>query len=85
MLMRGRWEVTDEKWAAVEPVLRPPLRATEVGLGTRGVPCWTAYSGFWAPRRSGVSGPRNIRRSRPATADSNSRRRVLQQNIVNEA
>ena len=29
--MRGRWELTDEQWAVVEPVLRPARRADNRG------------------------------------------------------
>jgi transposase len=29
--MRGRWELTDEQWAIVEPILRPQRRADKRG------------------------------------------------------
>ena len=29
--MRGRWELTDEQWAVVEPMLRPLRRADKRG------------------------------------------------------
>ena len=29
--MRGRWELTDEQWEVVEPVLRPQRRADKRG------------------------------------------------------
>src|SRR6516162_7426493 len=71
--MRGRWELTDEQWEVVEPVLRPNRRADRRGRpwhDTRAVlhgVLWVLGTGAqWRNCQKGT------RLSRPAPADSSS-------------
>jgi hypothetical protein len=69
--MAGRWELNDEQWAMVEPVVRPARRADNRGCpwhDTRSV----LNGGLFVRERhcSGANYPRSILRFRLAIADS---------------
>jgi hypothetical protein len=63
----GRWELKDEQWAVVEPVLRPIRRADNDTRAVLNGVLW-----FWEPGHSGARCRRNILRTRRAIAGSSS-------------